>query len=379
MSEFSRRTMLRNSAMAAAGGAALLGLTTNNPAGLMAVGSAAPGSSSGQWFMPAETARHARTFMAWPPLGSVWTGEDGPAVQDDIAAIARAIADFEPVVILAEPAEVDAAQQACGSGVEVVPIPTDDLWMRDTGPTFVLGPGGLAGVDLHFNGWGNKQPHGRDGLVASSLLARMGTARIDAAIVGEGGSIEVDGEGTLMATESSLVNANRNPGKSRDEIERALKDCTGASKVIWVKGVAGQDITDFHIDALARFAEHGVVLMSQPPEGDNVWTRAYDQALGVFQNETDARGRRLEIIDLPEPDPRNLGDRGEDFLGSYVNYYVVNGGVIMPRFGDRAADDVAKGIVADLHPGRTVVQMDIDTIAEGGGGIHCATQQEPAV
>ncbi|WP_330181598.1 agmatine deiminase family protein [Nocardia sp. NBC_01503] len=371
--------MFRTSALAVAGGAALLACTPEDAGGLLGSGSAAPVTSGGPWRMPVESAPHARTFMSWPPLGSVWTGQDGPGVQDDIAGIARAIAQFEPVTILAEPAEADAAQQACGSGVEVVPIATDDLWMRDSGPTFVIGPNGLAGIDMHFNGWGNKQKHGRDALVASALLTRLNVPRIDAPIVGEGGSIEIDGEGTLMATESSLVNSNRNPGKSRDDIERALKELTGVSKVIWVKGVAGQDITDYHIDSLARFAEPGVVIISQAPDGDDVWSGAYKQALGVLQNETDAKGRKLEIVNLPEPDPSNIGKRGDAFLASYVNFYVVNGGVIMPKFGDSAADDHAKGIVADLHPGRTVVQIEINTVAEGGGGIHCSTQQQPAV
>ncbi|MEV6066266.1 agmatine deiminase family protein [Nocardia sp. NPDC052001] len=378
MAEFSRRTMFRSSALAVVGGAALLACSPED-GGLLSSGSATPSGPGGAWRMPAESARHARTFMSWPPLDSVWKGQDGLAVQDDIAGIARAIAEFEPVTLLAEPAEADAAQQACGSGVEVIPIATDDLWIRDTGPTFVLGAGGLAGVDLHFNGWGNKQQHRRDAAVAGTLLNRLGLPRVDAPIVGEGGSIEIDGEGTLMATESSLVNANRNPGKSRADIERALQDLFGVSKVIWVKGVAGQDITDYHIDSLARFADPGTVIISQPPEGDDVWVRAYDQAFEVLRNETDAKGRKLEIVQLPEPDPANLGQRGDSFLSSYVNFYVANNAVIMPRFGDRAADDHAKGIVADLHPGRTVVQVEINTVAEGGGGIHCATQQQPAV
>jgi agmatine deiminase len=339
--------------------------------------SSAP-APTGPWRMPAESAPHARTFMSWPPLGSVWRGEDGPAVQRDIAKIARAVAEFEPVVLLAAPEEMPAAQRACGPTVDVIPIATDDLWMRDSGPTFVIGPSGLAGIDFHFNGWGGKQEHARDALIARSLLSRIGVTRIDAPITAEGGSLEVDGAGTLMATESSLVNLNRNPGMSRDVIEAALKDLTGASRVIWFDGVQGRDITDYHVDSLARFAEPGIVLLSQPPEADDVWTRAYRQAREILQQTTDARGRELEIVDLPEPDLNELGDRGEAFLGSYANYYVVNGGVLVPRFGDRRADDNAGSIIGELHPGREVVQIDIDMVAEGGGGIHCATQQEPA-
>lgn len=343
------------------------------------VSSPAHGGPIGQWRMPAESAQHARTFMSWPPLGSVWEGEYGPAVQNDIADIARSVADFEPVVLLAAPEEVHTAQRACGSGVEVIPIATDDLWMRDSGPTFVVGPSGLAGIDFHFNGWGGKQDHMRDAQVARSLLSRIGVARIDAPITAEGGSLEVDGAGTLMATESSLVNPNRNPGLSRDAIEAVLKDLTGVSHVIWFEGVRGQDITDYHVDSLARFAEPGIVLLSQPPVANDVWARAYRQARAVLQQATDARGRGFDIVDLPEPHPSNLGDRGEAFLGTYANYYVVNGGVLVPRFGDRRADANAGSIIGELHPGREVVQIEIDIVAEGGGGIHCATQQEPAV
>ncbi|MEV2274796.1 agmatine deiminase family protein [Nocardiopsis sp. NPDC049922] len=338
----------------------------------------APGRRRAEWFMPAETHEHVRTFMSWPPLDSVW--EDmARDVQDDIAGIARALSEFEPVVMLAAAEEAGAARRACGSGVEVIEVATDDLWMRDTGPTFVEGPQGLAGIDLHFNGWGGKQQHGHDAQVARAVLEYADVPRVDAPLVGEGGSLEVDGHGTLLVTESSLVNANRNPGLSRDAIEDSLKDLVGADKVIWFTGVKGRDITDYHVDSLARFGENGVVLLSRAWDGDgpDVWTRAYDQARGVLENATDARGRTFEIVDLPEPDPATLGRRGEDFLGSYANYYLANDAVLIPRFGDRDADGRAAAIIGDLYPDREVVQLEIHTIAEGGGGIHCATQQQP--
>lgn len=177
-----------------------------------------------------------------------------------------------------------------------MPIPVDDLWARDTGPSFVLGPKGVAGVDFNFNGWGRKQKHDRDARVAGEILADQGIARIAAPIAGEGGSIEVDGQGTMLVTESSLVNENRNPGKTRDEIEQALKALFGVSKVIWVDGVRGRDITDYHIDALARFAAPGVVVMSTPDRQapEDVWTKAYDQARKVVDEAVDEllRGQR---------------------------------------------------------------------------------------
>lgn len=371
MSELSRRGLFRLGATAMFGGVAC---SPTKEAAVSTPSMDGPASGpTGPWRMPAESARHTRTFMSWPPVGAIWEGEDGLAIQNDIAGIARSVADFEPVVLLAAPEEMQAAQRACGSGVEVIPIATDDLWVRDTGPTFVIGSSALAGIDFHFNGWGGKQEHPHDAQIARSLLSRIGLTRIDAPITAEGGSLEVDGAGTLMATESSLVNPNRNPGISRDAIEAALKDLTGASKVIWFMGVQGQDITDYHVDSLARFVEPGRVLLSQPPMTGDVWARA------VLQESTDARGAEFEIIDLPESDPNNLGDRGEAFLGTYANYYLVNGGVLVPRFGDRRADANAGSIIGELHPGREVVQIEIDTVAEGGGGIHCATQQQPAL
>ncbi|MBZ4319665.1 agmatine deiminase family protein [Streptomyces huiliensis] len=331
--------------------------------------------------LPAETRPHARTFLGWPPRGPVWGPYTG-AVRRDVAAIARAVAAYEPVAVLAAPEDAAEARAVCGGAVEVVRIPVDDLWLRDSGPTFVVrDDGSVAGVDLHFNGWGGKQAHPRDGAVAERLLAGLGVPRIDAPLVAEGGALETDGEGTLLVTESSLVNDNRNPGRSRDDVERSLKELFGVTKVIWLAGVRGQDITDCHVDALARFAAPGTVVLSAPPPGaapDGVWTRVYAQARAVLAGATDARGRPLEIVELPEPDPAELGERGADFLGCYVNFYVANGVVVVPRFGDRRADERAVSVLRDLYPGREVRAVEIHDLAEGGGGIHCATQQRPA-
>lgn len=373
----SRRQTLQAGALAALGAALSACSSQDSSRPKQGGGSAAPvgATPAGGWRMPDEAHPHELTYMAWPTR-QIWKS-DIHGVREDIARIARTIAEFEPVALLANDQDVKAARAACGSGVEVVPIPVDDLWMRDIGPTFVLGPNGIAGVDLNFNGWGNKQTHGRDSQVAAAILDDEDITRIKAPIIGEGGSIEVDGKGTLLATESSLVNGNRNPGTSRDDIEKALKALFGITTVIWVDGVRGKDITDYHIDALARFSEPGVVVMSTPDEEAprDVWTDAYDQARKVLDRAVDARGKRLEVVELPEP--VDIGRRGDGFLASYVNYYVVNGAVIMPGFGDKKADSDAKSIVRDLYPGRKVIQLPVDTLGEGGGGIHCSTQQIP--
>ncbi|MEV7603650.1 agmatine deiminase family protein [Kitasatospora sp. NPDC089797] len=381
----SRRALLQSGAALAA--LALAGGCSSDSSDGGAEGQPSPSGTApatspaaGGRAMPAESGPHTRTFMAWPALEEVW-GDQLPGVRQDIAALARAVAGFEPVVLLARPDQADQARQACGSSVEVLELMVDDLWARDTGPTFVTGAQGLAGVDFNFNGWGGKQTHANDSQVARNLLAHYGITRVQAPITGEGGAIEVDGEGTLMATESSWVNDNRNPGKSRDQIEASLKELLGVEKVLWFKGVAGQDITDCHVDALARFAEPGTVVLHRPAADTppDVWTTASAQALQVLRSATDAKGRTLKIVDLPEPDFDLIPGAGKNFLGTYINYYVCNGGVIVPRFGDQSADDRAAGILGDLHPGRKVTQVSINHIAAGGGGIHCATQQQPAV
>ncbi|MFG2138529.1 agmatine deiminase family protein [Streptomyces sp. NPDC048650] len=372
----SRRQTLQAGALAAFGAALSACSTQESSRPAQGGGGASVGATpAGGWRMPDEAHPHELTYMSWPTR-QIWKS-DIYGVREDIARIARTIAEFEPVALLANDKDVKAARRACGSGVEVVPIPVDDLWMRDIGPAFVLGPDGIAGVDLNFNGWGGKQTHGRDGQVAAAILDDERITRIKAPIIGEGGSIEVDGKGTLLATESSLVNGNRNAGKSRDEIERALKALFGITAVIWVDGVRGKDITDYHVDALARFSEPGVVVMSTPDEEapQDLWTDAYDQARKVLDRAVDARGKRLEVVELPEP--VDIGRRGDGFLASYVNYYVVNGAVILPGFGDKKADSDARSIVRELYPGRKVVQLPVDTLGEGGGGIHCSTQQLP--
>ncbi|MFJ3794113.1 agmatine deiminase family protein [Kitasatospora sp. NPDC090091] len=338
--------------------------------------------------MPAETDRHTRTFMAWPALYSVWRS-DLSAVRRDIANLAYEISRFEPVVVLARPGQAADARYYCGSGayyaIDVLEIANDDLWIRDFGPTFVAAPGAIAGVDTNFNGWGKTgtpyyQPFANDAAAAATLLAEYGVDRIRAPFVGEGGSLETDGDGTLLATVSSLVNPNRNPGKSRDQVEQALKSSLGIDKVVWVPGLAGQDITDCHIDCLARFTAPGKVILDKPGPGVEArWVAVYQETKRILSTSTDARGRRLQITELPGPDRALIRGRGRDFLSSYTNYYTVNGAVLVPQFGDGRADGVARAILQAAHPDRRVVQLDIDTIASGGGGIHCATQSQPAV
>ncbi|MEV7568813.1 agmatine deiminase family protein [Streptomyces tanashiensis] len=375
----SRRSALRVLAGigALAFGASACGPADPGPSG--AAGSTGPtGGTDRARRLGAEWESHARTFMSWPALESVWE-EDLPYVRQDIARVARAIAEYEYVVMMARPDQRAAAQRACGSGVEVIPLAVDDLWARDTVPVFVEEGGKVTGVDFNFNGWGNKQVHTNDGRVGRNLLSKYGTPRIQAPLVAEGGSFETDGEGTLLITESSIVNDNRNRGKSRDRIEAELKELLGMKKVIWLKGVRGEDITDAHVDSLVRFTAPGVILLDRafPGMPADSWSRSSDQAMSVLSEATDAQGRSFEVIDLPQPDPDRITGYSDDFLSTYANFYIGNDAVYMPRFGDRKADDRARGILQEHFPKRDIVPVKIDTIATGGGGIHCATHDQP--
>ncbi|MEU6114324.1 agmatine deiminase family protein [Streptomyces sp. NPDC047117] len=375
----SRRTALR--AFAGIGAAFGLGVTACGPEGAGGSTTSAPArtpAEEGERRFGAEWESHTRTFMSWPALDSVWE-DDLPYVRKDIAGIARAIGEYEAVVMMARPEQVKAAQRACGSQVEVIPLAVDDLWARDTVPVFVEDDGEPVGIDFNFNGWGNKQEHTNDAKVGRKLLAEYDIHRERAPLVAEGGSFETDGEGTLLITESSIVNDNRNRGKSRNRIEDELIETLGVEKVVWLAGVRGEDITDAHVDSLVRFTAPGVVLLDQAFPGlpADSWSRAADQARSVLSRTTDARGRRFEIIDLPQPDLDKITGEGDDFVSTYANFYIANDSVFLPQFGDRKADARAKGILQEHFPKRDIVQLRIDTIASGGGGIHCSTHDQP--
>ncbi|MFC9394205.1 agmatine deiminase family protein [Streptomyces sp. NPDC057027] len=375
----SRRSALRSFAGigAIALGASACGPTDPGPAGAAKSSGPATGEAGGRR-LGAEWESHTRTFMSWPALESVW-GEDLPSVREDIARVARAVAEYEAVVLMARASQVKAAQKACGSQVEVIPLEVDDLWARDTVPVFVEEDGEVVGVDFNFNGWGDKQTHENDALVGETLPAKYRIPRVKAPLVAEGGSFESDGEGTLLITESSIVNANRNPGKTRDQIEDELIETLGVEKVVWLAGVRGEDITDAHVDSLVRFTAPGVVLLDQafPGTPPDSWSRSADQARSVLGKATDARGRRFEIIDLPQPDLDRITGEGDDFVSTYANFYIANDAVFMPRFGDTKADQRAKSILQEHFPKRDIVPVRIDTIASGGGGIHCSTHDQP--
>ena len=329
---------------------------------------------------PAEDAPHARTWMGWPSTPAIYGGAGAyyEAMQETIGRLAAAIAAHEPVAMLADAQHHALARRLCGPAVILVDAPTDDMWLRDSGPVFVRdGTGRLAAVDFNFNGWGGKQRHERDGGVAAAVARHAGCPRRRSRLTGEGGGIEYDGEGTLILTESCWVNDNRNPGMTRAEIEAELKADLGVEKVVWLPGVRGHDITDGHIDGTVRFVRPGVlVLGSYPGDAASVWAQAEAETRAILARATDARGRGFTIADIPSA--LDVRSTKADFFSGYANFYVGNGAVYTPAFGDAKADAHAQATLARLYPGRIVVPLEVDRIYENGGGIHCVTQQEPA-
>lgn len=334
-----------------------------------------------KFWMPEERDPHERTFMQWPVSRAV---HPDPLfldlLQQSIADVANAIAAFEPVVMLMDQKFEKAARRQLSDAVTVWNIPTDDLWCRDAGPCFVRNQAGdLAIRHFNFNGWGNKQVHGHDGRIAAAVAERLGLQLLDNGLVGEPGGLESDGEGTVIAHESSWVIDNRNSG-SRAGIEAKILEAVGGTKLIWAPGVKGQDITDYHIDALARFTKPGTILIQLPDEEDaedDPFAASAFETHDILAAASDADGRKFEMVVLPQP--YDIRVKAEDFVASYVNYYVCNGAVIAAQFGDREADAEAKATLAELYPDREIVMLNVDPIGECGGGIHCATQQQPRV
>ncbi|MFH0134782.1 agmatine/peptidylarginine deiminase [Variovorax sp. VaC1] len=330
------------------------------------------------WRMPDEGEPHRATWMSFGPSEKVWGRRLLKPARENLANIARTIAAFEPVHMLVREQEYDIAARLCGNRVQLEVQPVDDLWMRDTGPVFVRNAEGRwAGVDFNFNGWGGKQAHARDAEVAGYVTGAAKAQPLATRLVLEGGGIEVDGQGTAIITESCVLNPNRNPGLRKDACEAELKRLLGLSKIIWLPGIAGRDITDGHTDFYARFAAPGVVVAGLDEDPDSYDYAVTRRHLEILRQATDARGQRLRVEVLTGPETVREALETDEFAAGYINFYVCNGAVIGPQFGDARADANARALLRDLFPKREVVQLDIDAIAAGGGGIHCTTQQQP--
>ncbi len=338
-----------------------------------------PVQSPVHFYMPAEWHPHRCCWMVWPCRAESWPF--GLArVHATYAAVVQAIARFEPVKMIAPPEHVEEAARWCGEGVEFVSLPINDTWVRDTGPTFVIdGHGGVAGIDWPFNAWGENREnivdYQQDALLAQRILELTQISRYAAPFILEGGAIHVDGEGTVLTSEESLLDPNRNPHLSRREIEARLRNFLGIRQVIWLGQGLQDDETAGHIDNLACFVRPGVVaaLTCHDPSDSN-YTALQDN-LHRLRRATDAKGRQLEIIEIEQPARRD-DDNGLRLALSYINFYIANGGIVMPTFND-PADNAAIATLTNAFKERQVVPVYALDLFYGGGSIHCITQQQP--
>jgi agmatine deiminase len=347
--------------------------------------------------MPAEFEPHRGCWMLWPERPDNWRESARPA-QLAFAQVAAGIAQFEPVTVGVSSAQYKAARTQLDERVRLIEMAHDDAWMRDVGPTCVMNRRGeVRGVDWHFNAWGGLRgglyfPWDQDDLVARKVLEIEGLDRYRAPFVNEGGAVHVDGAGTALVTEECLLNPNRNPQLSREDIEHGLREYLGVSCVIWLGRGVLNDETSGHIDNLACFTRPGEVCLTwtdrkRDPQyaiSQDAWQRLHDAR--------DARGRRLKVIKLPMPGPLTVRAReaagvlahegtkprraGERLAASYVNFYLANGGVVMPLL-DARTDRVAARVLQRLFPRRHVVGVAAREVLLGGGNIHCITQQIP--
>ena len=326
-------------------------------------------------FMPGEWKEHECCWMAWPPeqRRNIYPNLD--AMRSQYANVASTIAEFEPVMLLATTETVDDARRHCSGKVEVIEQVFDDAWLRDIGPTFVLNESGqLGGVDWQFNCWGDPDSaHQTDATIARVINDLCGATNIPASIFLEGGAIHSNGDGLLLTTENVVLNNNRNPGLTRLDAERLFAEYLGVQKVVWLDHALEYDDTDGHVDNLACFSDHGVALVlseSDPEDPNYARLRRNIDAL----SNTTTNGNLLEIIEIQQPARQEY--RGERLPLSYINFYIANGGVVLPEFDD-PMDQPALEAVAAAFPDRAIVQLPALELTKGGGCILCITQQQP--
>ncbi|MDR1825553.1 MAG: agmatine deiminase [Bifidobacteriaceae bacterium] len=348
--------------------------------------------------MPAEWAAQAGCWMIWPERPDNWRLGGKPA-QEVFAQVASAIAEYEPVTMLVSAGQFQNARSHLPETVRVIEMSNDDSWMRDVGPTFVVDPAGRKrGVDWIFNAWGGLVdglyfPWDKDDAIAQKTLEIEGVDRYRAPLVLEGGSIDVDGEGTVIVTEECLLSEGRNPDLTREQIEQHLKDYLGVSVVIWLPYGVYLDETNGHTDNFCRFVAPGKVMLTWTDDVSDPQYERSAAALRILESAVDAQGRHLEVVKIHQPGPifitaeesagvdavdgtlpRQEGDR---LAGSYVNSYIGNDVVILPLFDD-VHDDAAVLAYKDMFPGRAIVTVPGREILLGGGNVHCITQQQPA-
>jgi agmatine deiminase len=324
--------------------------------------------------MPAEWAEHECTLMAWPSRPSLWMNHFDEAKQH-YAAMAQAVAAFEPVVMICRPDDAAEVARACGSAIAVEQIPIDDSWARDSGPIVVTdGAGRRAVVQLGFNGWGGKyRPYDKDARLATACALVLDLPVYEAPITTEGGAFFVDGEGTMITTDGAVLNDNRNPSMSRKRAEEVFADFLGVERVIWLDAFPDRD-TDGHVDGIAQYVSPGIVALQVVPAPANPLHDYGQRNLAVISATPDARGRPLQVHPVEQLGYADVD--GEEFDIPYLNFYLPNGGLIAPT-GDPHTDEAALNRLGEIFPDREVVGVPGQLFSFGGGGPHCVTQQVP--
>jgi agmatine deiminase len=348
--------------------------------------------------MPGEFEPHAGCWLTWPERPDVWRNGAKPA-QTAYTAVATAIAQFEPVTVAVSAAQFRHARMRLPRHIRVVEISNDDAWMRDSGPSFVVNDQGVVrGVDWEFNAYGGLDegiyfPWDKDAQMAEKVLEIAGLDRYKAPLVAEGGSIHVDGQGTLLTTSDCLLNPNRNPTMSQADVEQVLGDYLSVDKVIWLHCEVEGDETNGHVDQLCCFARPGEIVLAWTDDPDNIYYDVVREAYETLMRTPDAQGRTFKIYKLPLAEPMFLTkeeaegieindiayrrEAGMPLVDTYINFYIANGGIVVPTFNQPKCDNLALETLSEAFPDRKIVGVPSREIGIGGGLIHCITQQQP--
>ena len=336
------------------------------------------------YYMPPEWYEHECCWMQWPHEDpnrnsylevESWSHFDFEKGRHKWAEVAKAISNFEKVKMIVHPIDIKIAKKILHNSIEICEIKNDDCWARDSGATFLLNDQRkLGGIDWEFNGWGKFNPHDSDNKIAKFMIEKSSAEYFKSTMVLEGGSIHVDGAGTLITTEQCLLNKNRNPNLSKIEIEENLKKYLNIKKIIWLKHGTDEG-TDGHVDNIACFADENKVLALACNDKQDPFYDKLNENLEILKTEKDAEGRRLEVIEIEMSYKRLIPD--DDEPSSYINFYIANGGIVMPSFDDEKADKKAQNIIKSVFPKRKILALNGIDISLGGGNIHCITQQQP--
>ncbi|WKE64655.1 agmatine deiminase [Gallaecimonas kandeliae] len=348
--------------------------------------------------MPAEFETQDGVWMAWPERSDNWRYGAKPA-QRAFVEVASAIAQTTPVTMVVSNGQYANARRQLPPQIRVVEMTTDDAWLRDTGPSYVVNDKGeRRGVDWQFNAWGGLTnglyfPWHNDNALAQKVCEIYGDSLYKAPFVMEGGAIHVDGQGTLFTTEECLLSPGRNPGLGKEQLEQLLKDYLGVEKVVWLPRGVFQDETTGHVDNLMQVVAPGVVAMTWCDDPEDEQYESSQEAYRILSETVDARGRQLVVHKLPMPGPLYLTDEeasgidashgmnrlgGARLAGSYANFLITNKQVVFPLL-DPAKDAQVAALLGEIFPGYLITGVNAREILLGGGNIHCITQQIPRV